>query len=265
MWQSSFSSFVDVILWDAVSGWWQCAQWQWWRHPRPLRFTNTAASYPDPTPHTLAQLEVIYESDWEENETQLLSPPGNFPAEVKIRSCHFIPKEDSCVKTPVGYFKQQVNLRRTPSQKQRWQDRKWDFSLSSFSSMSISSDHFYRCQPARGKQISIVMLLHKMTYERLGPEIWTIFRVKNQTRTKLCSVNFGLHYEQVAIMLIRWFGRWGPMDSFLVKGIEGGQVAIFSCCNLSTKWTHMDKYGHRCRQGDWKGDNRTQRKWNGHK
>ena len=113
MWQSSFSSLVDVILWDAVSGWWQCAQWQWWRHPRPLRFTNTAASYPDPTPHTLAQLEVIYESDWEENETQLLSPPRNFPAEVKIRSCHFIPKEDFCLKTPVGYFKQQVNLRRT--------------------------------------------------------------------------------------------------------------------------------------------------------
>ena len=92
MWQSSFSSLVDVILWDAVSGWWQCAQWQWWRHPRPLRFTNTAASYPDPTPHTLAQLEVIYESDWEENETQLLSPPRNFPAEVKIGSCHFIPR-----------------------------------------------------------------------------------------------------------------------------------------------------------------------------
>ena len=48
-----FFSLVDVISCDAVSGKCQRAQWQRWRHPRPLRFSNTAAAS---NPHTLAQL-----------------------------------------------------------------------------------------------------------------------------------------------------------------------------------------------------------------
>ena len=43
-------------------------------------------------------------------------------------------------------------------------------------------------------------------------------------------------------MVMISFGRWGPMDSFLVKGIEGGQVIFWS--NNHHHQHHHHPYHH---------------------